>query len=63
MPALPAASCFVAAILLVIPSCFGAGRITEADEDENLCGVQHLSWEARRESTEIFQEIGSFLMM
>ena len=44
----------------IIPSCFEVGEETGADEDQNLCGVQRLSWGTW---SEIFQEIGSFLMI
>lgn len=47
----------------IIPSCFEVGEKTGADEDQNLCGVQHLSWGTWSKITEIFEEIGSFLMM
>lgn len=47
----------------IIPSCFEAGEETGADEDQNLCGVQHLLWGTWSKITEIFQETGSFLMI
>lgn len=39
MPALPAASCLVAAILLGYSFMFRSRRITEAGENQDLCGV------------------------
>lgn len=47
----------------IIPSGFEVGEKTGAAEDQNLCGIRHLSWGTWSKIAEIFQENGSFLMI